>query len=85
LILIEFRAQPRYLDAFKLLRHRAEEVGVFVLLQGNLGSHHTNIGVETFRGFALSDDIAPFYNYQTTEMQKLHGLLRFYMRWFILR
>ena len=56
----EFRAQPRYLDAFKLLRHRAEEVGVFVLLQGNLGSHHTNIGVETFRGFALSDDIAPF-------------------------
>jgi len=56
----EFRAQPRYLDAFKLLRHRAEEVGVFVLLQGNLGSHHTNIGVKTFRGFALSDDIAPF-------------------------
>lgn len=56
----EFRAQPRYLDAFKLLRHRAEEVGVFVLLQGNLGSHHTNIDVKTFRGFALSDDIAPF-------------------------
>ncbi len=56
----EFRAQPRYLDAFKLLRHRAEEVGIFVLLQGNLGSHHTNIGVATFRGFALSDDIAPF-------------------------
>ncbi len=56
----EFRKQPRYLDAFKLLRHRAEEVGVFVLLQGNLGSHHTNITVKTFRGFALSDDIAPF-------------------------
>lgn len=56
----EFRAQPRYLDAFKLLRHRAEEAGVFVLLQGNLGSHHTNISVTAFRGFALSDDIAPF-------------------------
>ncbi len=56
----EFRAQPGYLDAFKLLRHRAEEAGVFVLLQGNLGSYHTNIGVTTFRGFALSDDIAPF-------------------------
>lgn len=56
----EFRAQPRYSDAFKLLRHRAEEAGVFVLLQGNLGSHHTNISVKTFRGFALSDDIAPF-------------------------
>ncbi len=56
----EFRAQPNYLDAFKLLRHRAEEARVFVLLQGNLGSHHTNISVTAFRGFALSDDIAPF-------------------------
>ncbi|MGR3318438.1 MAG: ImmA/IrrE family metallo-endopeptidase [Candidatus Anammoxibacter sp.] len=56
----EFRAQSRYKDAFKLLRQRAEEAGVFVLLQGNLGSHHTNIGVKAFRGFALSDDIAPF-------------------------
>jgi len=56
----EFRAQPSHGDAFKLLRHRVEEVGVFVLLQGNLGSHHTNIGLTAFRGFALSDDIAPF-------------------------
>ena len=56
----EFRAQPSYGDAFKLLRHQAEKIGVFVLLQGNLGSHHTNISVTAFRGFALSDDIAPF-------------------------
>ena len=56
----EFRAEPSYGDAFKLLRHRAEEAGVFVLLQGNLGSYHTNIDVTAFRGFALSDDIAPF-------------------------
>jgi Zn-dependent peptidase ImmA (M78 family) len=27
---------------------------------GNLGSHHTAIDVEAFRGFALADDIAPF-------------------------
>ncbi len=56
----EFRACPIYGDAFKLLRHQAEEAGIFVLLQGNLGSHHTNIGVSAFRGFALSDDVAPF-------------------------
>jgi Zn-dependent peptidase ImmA (M78 family) len=31
-----------------------------VLLLGNLGSHHTNIPVETFRGFAISDELAPF-------------------------
>ena len=27
---------------------------------GHLGSHHTTIEVEAFRGFALADDIAPF-------------------------
>lgn len=56
----KFRSQPNYGEAFKLLRRRVEDAGVFVLLQGNLGSPHTDIGVAAFRGFALSDDIAPF-------------------------
>ena len=56
----EFRSQRDYADAFKVLRKHAEEAGVFVLLQGNLGSYHTDISVTAFRGFALSDDIAPF-------------------------
>jgi Zn-dependent peptidase ImmA (M78 family) len=56
----EYRSQRTYGDAFKYLRNKAEEVGVFVLLQGNLGSHHTNIGIAAFRGFALSDSFAPF-------------------------
>ncbi|QPJ61638.1 MAG: ImmA/IrrE family metallo-endopeptidase [Candidatus Nitronauta litoralis] len=56
----EFRAQSNHGNAFKLLRHAAEKIGVIVLLKGNLGSHHTNISVKAFRGFALSDDIAPF-------------------------
>lgn len=55
-----FRKQRNYEDAFKILRHQAEKMGVFILLQGNLGSYHTNISVEAFRGFALADDIAPF-------------------------
>jgi Zn-dependent peptidase ImmA (M78 family) len=33
---------------------------VFVLLLGNLGSHHTNIDAEVFRGFAVADPLAPF-------------------------
>lgn len=45
---------------FAYLRQRAEDVGVFVLLVGNLGSHHTAVDVELFRGFALADPIAPF-------------------------
>ena len=27
---------------------------------GNLGTHHTDIDVRIFRGFALADDVAPF-------------------------
>lgn len=46
--------------AFRYLRGQIEAKGVFVLLTGNLGSHHTNIDTELFRGFALADDIAPF-------------------------
>jgi Zn-dependent peptidase ImmA (M78 family) len=56
----EFRAESSASDAFKLLRDQVEAAGIFVLLIGNLGSYHTALDVETFRGFALSDDIAPF-------------------------
>jgi Zn-dependent peptidase ImmA (M78 family) len=45
---------------FNLLRAAAERAGVFVLLLGDLGSHHSDISEETFRGFALADDVAPF-------------------------
>jgi hypothetical protein len=41
------------------LRSRVEAAGIFVLLMGNLGSHHSAIDVEAFRGFALADDVAP--------------------------
>lgn len=56
----EFRAQGSTDAAFSLLRAKAENIGVFVLLIGNLGSHHSALGVEVFRGFALADPIAPF-------------------------
>ena len=56
----DYRAQTSYKEAFRLLRQQAEKAGIFVLLKGNLGSHHSNIAVSAFRGFALSDDIAPF-------------------------
>ncbi len=58
--LLDFRAQPSPLEAFALLRRGAEEAGAFVLLRGDLGSHHTAIDPETFRGFALADEVAPF-------------------------
>ena len=56
----EFRAARNPDEAFRLLRSHAERAGIFVLLLGNLGSHHTDLDVVVFRGFALLDDFAPF-------------------------
>jgi len=47
-------------EFFSDLRNRVEALGVFVVLAGNLGSHHSNISERVFRGFAISDEIAPF-------------------------
>jgi Zn-dependent peptidase ImmA (M78 family)/transcriptional regulator with XRE-family HTH domain len=56
----DFRGQNSVSDAFAVLREGAERAGIFVLLMGNLGTHHTDIDVRAFRGFALSDPVAPF-------------------------
>jgi Zn-dependent peptidase ImmA (M78 family) len=45
---------------FALLRTAAERAGIFVLLLGDLGSHHSDIDANVFRGVALADDLAPF-------------------------
>jgi Zn-dependent peptidase ImmA (M78 family)/transcriptional regulator with XRE-family HTH domain len=54
-----FRAEKTGDNAFAYLRAQIEAAGIFVLLLGNLGSHHTNIPVEIFRGFASADPWAP--------------------------
>lgn len=56
----DFRNQRNASDAFKVLREGAEKAGVFVMLMGNLGTHHTDIDARVFRGFSLADPIAPF-------------------------
>ncbi len=56
----QFRRQATVELAFSYLRETIEAVGVYVLLLGNLGSHHTNISVDVFRGFAIADPISPF-------------------------
>lgn len=56
----QFRAAKTASDAFAYLRCRIESKGIFLLLMSDLGSHHTAIPVEVFRGFAIADPIAPF-------------------------
>jgi hypothetical protein len=45
---------------FTLLRSSVERIGVYVLLLGDVGSHHSGIGEDVFREFALANDVAPF-------------------------
>lgn len=56
----EYRRRSSHREAFKVLREKAEASGIFILLKGNLGSYHTDIDTTVFRGFSLSDEIAPF-------------------------
>ena len=58
--LADFRRQRTPTAAFGLLRAGAENAGVFVLLKSNLGTHHTDIDTDIFRGFTIADDVAPF-------------------------
>ena len=57
------RFAPRQGDAdalFGRLRAATEAAGVFVLVLGDLGSHHSKIPASVFRGFAIADAAAPF-------------------------
>lgn len=56
----KFHSQFSPEDAFKYLRSRVESIGVFVLLIGDLGSYHTAFDLDMYRGFSLSDNVAPF-------------------------
>jgi Zn-dependent peptidase ImmA (M78 family) len=58
--LSEFRRAVDVDKAFTYLRDRLERVGIFVLLLGDLGSHHSKIESRDFRGYAIADPIAPF-------------------------
>lgn len=56
----EYYAPSRPETAFDLLRHRTHSAGVFVLLKSDLGSHHSIIELDRFRGFVIADSVAPF-------------------------
>jgi Zn-dependent peptidase ImmA (M78 family)/transcriptional regulator with XRE-family HTH domain len=59
-------------DFFRVLRRKAEAVGIFVQLAGDLGSWHTAIAPEEFRGFALVDNIAPFIVINANDAKAAH-------------
>lgn len=58
--LAEFRGRATAQMAFSYLREKVEASGAFVLLLGNLGSYHTNVSSDVFRGYAIAEPVAPF-------------------------
>lgn len=56
----QYRSNSSPEKAFSMLRNAVEKLGIFVLLQSNLGSYHTKINLEVYRGFVIADSIAPF-------------------------
>ena len=56
----QYRAQANASAAFRLLRESAENAGIFVLIKGDLGNHRTALDTSVFRGFSISDNLAPF-------------------------
>jgi len=55
-----FRVQRTAHEAFNMLRWLVERRGVYVLLMGDLGNYRSQLSTQVFRGFALSDPVAPF-------------------------
>ena len=55
----DYHAQRNASVAFALLRRRAEEAGIFVLLKGDLGNYETAFETSIFRGFSIADEVAP--------------------------
>ncbi len=56
----EYRAERNPSNGFALLRSRAEQSGIFVLVRTDLGNYHTAFETSVFRGITISDSVAPF-------------------------
>ena len=46
-------------ELFNSLRERAYNAGILVVLKGDLGSHHSKVSAEEFRGICIADEIVP--------------------------
>ena len=56
----DYRNRKSSMDAFKYIRELMENAGIFTVLMSNLNNYHTDITPSIYRGYAISDNIAPF-------------------------
>lgn len=59
---ISFNEQKNVSDdgaLFRLFRKKIQESGVYVVVEGDLGSYHSAVSTDEFRGIAITDRYAP--------------------------
>ena len=56
-------------DTFRILRDKAQMIGIYVIIMGDLGNYKTKVSTNQFRGIAIADQLAPLIAINNNDAQ----------------